>query len=143
MKFATYEEVEAFSTKIETIKLTEREENIVTREFGEILPRENYINFAHSIDSTIFFGYAGRYLRDRTVYAKVDTFDKLKNIDQKIGLFNNEDVLCVALFYFAYDILDKHFKVTSTIYKLLPYNLFLSMHHNFPSNDYHILMLLI
>ena len=143
MKFATIEEVNAFATEIETIYLTEKEENIVLREFGNVLSRENIINFVFLIEKTFFFGYAERYLHDRRVFAKVDIFEQLKKIDQKIGLFNNEDVLCVALFFFAYEFLDKHFKVSFTICKRLPYNLFFSIQRNFPSINYYPFIMLI
>ena len=92
--------------KAESIGLTEREKVIVLKEFGKVLSRENYKHFCDEIElNYLFFEQAERYIANQLVHAKVDTFESLKKIDQKLGIFRNEDALTTALRYFACDIL--------------------------------------
>ena len=115
MRFETFADVEQAVTKAESIGLTQREKNIVIKEFGEVLSKENTLSFTYDIDGTFFFGHTDRYLYEKCVNAKFETFVNLMKIDTKLGLFNNDDSVILALCFFAYDILEK----SSLVQKLL------------------------
>ena len=111
MKFASLAEIEIIAVAAVTKILTRREKRIVLAEFGKVLSRENYADFTFTFNDIIFFGYAERYLYNRWIHSNVDTFESLKKIDQKLGLYNKEDALFIAFKYFAIDILETSFKV--------------------------------
>ena len=111
MKFASLAEIEIIAVATESKILTFQETRVVLAEFGNVLSRETYPDFKFTFNDIIFFGYAERYLCNRWIYSNVDTFERLKKIDQKLGLYNEEDALLIALKFFAIDILETSFKV--------------------------------
>ena len=108
MKFATRADVELAAIAAENIPLTERENQMILRDFGEVLSRENCQKFTMVRESNaIFFGYTDCYVAWHSVNTKIGKFESFMKIDQKLGLFNNEDAVQVAIAYFGYEVLEK------------------------------------
>ena len=115
MRFETLEE--AGIAAANAVCLTDREKVIVLAEFGTLLSNDTWGKFViYLTDGSIFFGYTEGYLQIRRVNAKIGAYERLRKIDQKLGLFRNDDMLRCAIVYFAYDVLENSDLVQVTLF---------------------------